>query len=136
MDWHPLWDSSIAVKVHLATVIPAFFIGGWQIFFSKKGAPGHRFFGYLYLALMTTTAVSALWIREVSPFSHFYGFSWVHLFVPLTFFGVASALYGVWARDIATHRQSMIGLYLGGLLIAGATAFMPDRLMYRVFFGG
>jgi uncharacterized membrane protein len=29
----------------------------------------------------------------------------------------------------------MFGLYIGGLLIAGALTFAPGRLMHRLFFG-
>ena len=29
----------------------------------------------------------------------------------------------------------MIGLYFGGILIAGGLTFLPGRLMYRLFFG-
>jgi uncharacterized membrane protein len=29
----------------------------------------------------------------------------------------------------------MIGVYVGGLLVAGGLTFIPGRLMWRVFFG-
>jgi uncharacterized membrane protein len=29
----------------------------------------------------------------------------------------------------------MLGLYFGGLILAGALAFLPGRLMHRVLFG-
>jgi uncharacterized membrane protein len=42
-----LLHAPLAVKVHLATVLPAFAIGTWQIFLSTKGAPLHRFLALL-----------------------------------------------------------------------------------------
>ena len=42
MDLGPILDAPFAVKLHLATVVPAFAIGTWLIFFSRKGAPVHR----------------------------------------------------------------------------------------------
>ncbi len=30
----------------------------------------------------------------------------------------------------------MVGLYIGGLIIAGITAFIPGRTMWMVLFGG
>ena len=69
------------------------------------------------------------------PRSPFFGLSPIHLFVPLTLFGVASALYGARTHNIRAHRNAMIGTYIGGLLIAGSLAFMPGRIMHAVAFG-
>jgi uncharacterized membrane protein len=60
MDFAPVADAPLAVKIHLATVVPAFVLGTWQIFFSRKGAPMHRAIGVMYLVLMTITATAAI----------------------------------------------------------------------------
>jgi len=39
----------MAVRIHVVTVVPAFFIGSWLIFLSRKGSPWHRALGYVYL---------------------------------------------------------------------------------------
>jgi uncharacterized membrane protein len=36
--------------------------------------------------------------------------------------------------NIAKHRSAMIGLYVGGILIAGSFAFMPGRLLHSWLF--
>jgi uncharacterized membrane protein len=89
------------VQIHAATVIPAFFIGTWQIFVSHKGGRAHRGIGYVYLVLMTITAIAALFIHALMPKSPFFGLSPIHIFVPITLFGVASALYGAWTTTSA-----------------------------------
>jgi uncharacterized membrane protein len=122
------------VQVHAATVVPAFLLGTWQIFLSRKGAPAHRAIGFVYLALMTITAIAALFVHQVNPDGPF-GLSWIHIFVPLTLSGVAGALYGARIRNIAMHRNSMIGTYAGGLIIAGGFALAPGRIMNSVLFG-
>jgi uncharacterized membrane protein len=38
--------------------------------------------------------------------------------------------------NIGAHRASMIGLYVGGILIAGSFALMPGRLLHQWLFGG
>ena len=129
-----VWTTTLPIKIHLATVLPAFAIGTYQIFLSQKGTPFHRALGYVYLTLMSITAASTLFIHQVKPTGPF-GFSFIHLFVPLTLFGVVGAISGARTHNIARHRRSMIGLYVGGLLIAGALTFMPGRLMHEVFFG-
>jgi uncharacterized membrane protein len=136
MTLAPLLHAPLAVQVHVATVVPAFLIGTWQIFFSSKGAPYHRAMGYLYLGLMTVTAIAALFVHQVMPKSIFFGMSPIHLFVPLTLFGVVGALRGAWTHNIAQHRGSMLGVYIGGILIAGTLAFAPGRIMHAVVFGG
>ena len=134
MTLEPLLNALLPVQIHAATVIPAFFIGTWQLFISRKGSPLHRVAGYTYLILMTMTAISTLWIHEVNPAGPF-GLSFIHLFVPLTLFGVTGALRGVWTGNIRVHRSSMISMYIGALLIAGGLAFMPGRIMHTVVFG-
>jgi uncharacterized membrane protein len=57
------------------------------------------------------------------------------LFIPLTFFGVFAAIWYVRRGEIDSHRRAMLGLYFGGLLLAGTLAFLPGRIMYRVLFG-
>jgi uncharacterized membrane protein len=34
------------------------------------------------------------------------------------------------------HKRSMLGVFIGGLLIAGNLAFLPGRIMHAVAFGG
>src|SRR5207253_472277 len=67
MNLDPLLYAPLAVKVHLATVVPAFAIGTWQIFLSRKGSVGHRTLGYVYLGLVTVTAIDALFIHSLMP---------------------------------------------------------------------
>jgi uncharacterized membrane protein len=132
MNLAPIWDASPAIKIHLATVLPAFAIGTWLIFFSTKGARWHRALGAVYLTLMTVTAITTFFIRSINSGG---GFSLVHLFIPLTLFGVFAALWNVRRGDIKGHRNAMLGLYVGGLLIAGGLALLPGRLLHQVFFG-
>jgi uncharacterized membrane protein len=130
MNLAPLASASFAIKLHLATVLPAFAIGTWQIFFSRKGARPHRLWGTIYLTLMTITAVDTFFIRSIGRGN----LSLVHLFIPLTLFGVFGALWNVRQGNIRGHRNAMIGLYVGGLLLAGALTFLPGRLLHDTFF--
>lgn len=123
----------LPVKLHLATVLPAFAIGSYLIFISEKGAQHHRALGYVYLTLMTITAGTTLFIHEVNP-SGFMGLSFVHLFIPLTIYGVIAAVVGAKTHNLRLHRNSMMALYVGGFFIAGGTAFGPGRMLHQVFF--
>jgi len=131
----PLFAASFAVKLHVFTVVPAFFLGTWLIFFSRKGARRHRAVGYVYLTLMTVTAIAALWIHQIPAIDIVYGFGPIHIFSIVTLSGVVGALRGAWTHNIKMHRRSMLGVYIGGLLIAGTFAFLPGRIMHAIVFG-
>jgi uncharacterized membrane protein len=130
MNLNPIAEAPFAVKIHLATVIPAFVLGTWLIFLSRKGSRWHRGVGAAYLALMTVTATAAIFIRQLRPGS----FSWLHLFVVLTYYSVFAALWTLRKKNIAGHQRAMVGLYVGGLLIAGGLTLLPGRMMYRLLF--
>jgi uncharacterized membrane protein len=130
MNISPILQAPLAIQIHLATVLPAFAIGTWQIFFSTKGARLHRALGFAYIALMTVTAVAAFFIRSRDG-----SLSLIHLLIPLTFFGVFMALWKVHRGEINGHKWAMLGLYFGGVLVAGTLAFTPGRLMHQLVFG-
>jgi uncharacterized membrane protein len=131
MDLQLIADAPLAIRLHLVTVVPAFLLGTWLLFGSAKGSRWHRTLGFVYLTLMTLTAIAALFVQELRPGR----WSWIHLFVPLTFWGVFAAIWRIRRGDIAGHKRAMFGLYLGGLLIAGGFTFFPGRMMHRLFFG-
>jgi uncharacterized membrane protein len=112
------------------TVVPAFVVGTLLVFFSTKGRLPHRILGAIYLTLMTVTAVDTFFIRSLDS-GHL---SLIHLFIPLTLFSVVGALRSVQRGNIRSHCYAMIGLYVGGFLLAGALTFLPGRLMHRIFF--
>jgi uncharacterized membrane protein len=138
MSLDPILTAPLAIQLHFATVVPAFALGTWLLFFSRKGTDRHRLIGKVYLGLMAATALAALFIRSFSGWSVQVGplrLGLLHLFVPLTAHGVYGALATIRAGNVAGHRAAMRGLYFGGLIIAGLLAFAPGRVMHRMFFG-
>ncbi len=136
MNLQPLADAALPIQVHVATIVPAFVIGTWLIFFSRKGSRYHRLAGKAYLALMVMTSMAAVFVRSFSGLSMDVGplrLGLIHLFVPLTLYGVWGTLSALRSGDIAGHRGSMRGVYFGALIIAGLLTFAPGRIMYRIF---
>lgn len=122
------------VYAHLATVVPAFFIGTFLLL-RRKGTPLHKALGKIYLLLMIVTGIITLLLpAEVGPrwINHF-GF--IHFFSLLTLYSVPIAFLAARRGKIKIHRNNMIGLYVGGLLIAGAFAFTPGRMLHGWLFG-
>ena len=136
MTLEPLLHASPAIILHVVTVVPAALIGTYLIFVSRKGAPWHRALGYAYLTLMTVTAITTFWIHSLMPKGPFFGFSPIHLLIPLTLFGVYGALRSARAHQINRHRAAMLSVYFGGIMIAGGLTFLPGRIMHGIFFSG
>jgi len=119
---------------HLATVVPAFFIGAFQLL-RRKGTPMHKLLGKIYMVLMLATGFITLAMpAEVGPrFLNHFGF--IHIFSFLTLFNVPIAYIAASRGDIKVHRNAMIALYVGGILIASTLAFMPGRMLHTWLFG-
>ncbi len=131
MNTELFWSMSPAIIAHTFSAFGALGIGivMWS---RKKGTLSHKLMGRLFLVLMLATAVSAIFIRNLNDGN----FSWIHLFVPLTFYASWEAVYHVRKGNIKKHMSSVRGLFFGALLIPGIIAFWPGRLMWHVVFGG
>lgn len=120
--------------LHLATVVPAFGIGIVQ-FLRRKGTTAHKVLGRVYLLLMMATG----WITLAMPakigprFLDHFGF--IHIFSLMAVLGVPLADIAARRGYIRAHRFAMISLYVGGILIAGALAFSPGRMLHEWLFG-
>jgi len=127
----PLLNASLAIQLHAFAAMGAFVLGLIQ-FAAPKGTLPHRTLGFIWLALMLTVAVSSFWIysiRWVGPFGPIHLLSiYVLLMVPL-------ALYFARKHNIRGHAKTVIGMFVGGLVIAGLFTLLPGRIMHAVAFG-
>jgi uncharacterized membrane protein len=121
------------VYLHLATILPAFFIGGFMLA-KPKGTPRHRWLGKLYMVLMLLTGVITLLMpARVGPqvLNHF---GVIHIFSVIVLIAVPLAYFAARNHQHKRHALNMIATYVGGILIAGAFAFMPGRLLHHWLF--
>jgi len=122
------------VYFHLATILPAFLIGTFLLL-RRKGTPLHKALGRIYLPLMILTGITTLLMQaQVGPrFLNHFGF--IHVFSLVTLYSAPAAYFAVRRGDIKAHRGYMIGLYVGGILIAGAFTLAPGRMIHDWIFG-
>lgn len=121
--------NKLPIIIHVATVVPAVPLGGY-ILLTQKGTPRHRLLGKIWLVLMLITATSAIFIQSSG------GFSWIHLFVPLTFHAAWKTIATARRGDIAGHKRHLVFTYLTALMIPGIAAFLiPGRLMNTMLLG-
>ena len=132
MFLEPLYDT--LSFVHLSTIGPAFLIGTY-IMLTKKGSGQHKFLGRIYMVLMLFTALVTLFMSaRVGPtlFNHF-GF--IHLLSVLVLYSVPSAYFAIKAGNVKKHKAAMVGLYIGGMLVAGGFTLVPGRYLGDLLFG-
>lgn len=127
--------NQLFIYSHLFTVLPAFFVGTY-LMVRRKGDTAHRALGKVYMLSMFATAILSLFIQaQVGPtlLGHF-GF--IHLLSLYVLYSVPSAYKAARTGDVITHRNAMIGLYVGGLLVAGGLAMIGEgRLLNDLLFG-
>lgn len=120
--------------IHLATVVPCVFIGA-ALFIMKKGTPIHKMSGRVYMILMLITATVTLFMPAKVGGTILNHFGFIHLFSLLTFQSIPRSYFAIKKGNVKAHRNSMIGLYVGAILIAGAFTFTPGRYLHTLFFG-
>ena len=136
MTLEPLVHAPLAVQAHVATVVPAFLLGAWLLLFSRKGSRWHRVLGAVFLSLMVTTAIIALFIHRRMPGSPVLGMSPTHLFVPFVLFATWRALDGALKGNIKQHQRWVVGMFVGALVINGVNnVFFLPGITRDVFFG-
>lgn len=119
--------------IHLITVLLAFALGTFLLL-QKKGTLLHRSIGKYFMVLMVVTAIVALLMpAQIGP--RFLGhFGFIHLFCFLVLYSIPSSYFAVRKGNIMKHKANLIGVYVGGILIAGTFALMPGRLLYKWLF--
>lgn len=120
--------AKLPLILHLAAVLPAIPLGGYLLL-AKKGTPKHRSLGKLWMVLMLITATTAIFIKTSG------SFSWIHLFVPLTFHAAWKVMATARGGNIKAHKNHLVRTYLLALMIPGIAAFaVPGRMMHVMFF--
>jgi uncharacterized membrane protein len=131
MSLVPLLNAAPAVPLHAFAAMAALALGVVQ-FVAPKGALPHRTIGWIWVGLMATVAASSFWIHEirlVGPWSP------IHLLSIMVLVLLPIAVIAARRHNVSTHRKTMIGIFTGGLIIAGLFTFVPGRIMHAVVFG-
>jgi uncharacterized membrane protein len=120
----------IQIRIHVAAVSTALAVG-IALMLGLKGNTVHRTLGWVWVIAMATAAISSLFIHRANGG----GFSFLHLFAGWTLIALPMGVFAARKHNVRLHSRTMTGMFVGGLLIAGAFAFLPGRLMWQVVFG-
>lgn len=132
MTLEPLFAATGAIQLHTVAALAAFVIGGVQLA-RRKGGVAHRWTGRVWCGLMMIIAASSFFIHNIRQWQ---GFSVIHLLSLWVLIAVPLAIVQARQGRISAHRKTMIGLYVGALVIAGLFTLLPGRIMHKVVFGG
>ena len=82
---------------------------------------------------MLIVAISAVWIHEIRLWGPW---SPIHLLAIYTLAMLPLGVYFARGHNVRGHQRTMLGLFLGALIIAGAFTLVPGRIMHKVVFCG
>jgi uncharacterized membrane protein len=127
----PLLNATPAIQIHAFTAMAALAIGAVQLA-AAKGTRPHRSIGWIWVALMFVVAASSLFIHELRMWGPW---SPIHLLSIYVLITLPLAVLAAHRHANERHRRAMVGLFVGGLVIAGLFTFYPGRIMHTVLFG-
>jgi uncharacterized membrane protein len=131
VSFAPLLEAAPVIQVHAFAAMAAFALGIVQLS-APKGTLPHRTIGWIWVAFMTVIAASSFWIhgyRIIGPFSP------IHFLSIFTLVMLPLAVMHARRHRVVNHRNAMIGIFTGALVIAGLFTFLPGRIMHAVAFG-
>jgi uncharacterized membrane protein len=129
MNFAPFLSHSFAAQLHIVTAVLALLLG-IVLLTRRKGTRGHKALGRTWAALMLVVAVSSFWITGIAGPGRF---SVIHVLSVFTIAMLALAVWAIRSGRVRTHRFTMIGIFAGGLIGAGAGALAPGRLISQMF---
>jgi uncharacterized membrane protein len=131
MTLAPLLSAAPVIQLHAFAAMGAFALGVVQLT-APKGTLPHRTIGWIWVVLMGVVAATAFFIHGIRMWGPF---SPIHLLAILTLVSLPAAVFAARRHRVGAHRQAMIMLFAGALLIAGAFTFLPGRIMHDVVVG-
>ncbi|MGA7488409.1 MAG: DUF2306 domain-containing protein [Xanthobacteraceae bacterium] len=131
MSLAPLLNAAPAIQLHAFAALAAFALGAVQLG-APKGTLPHRTAGWMWTTLMVVVAGSSFFIHEL----HVWGpWSPIHLLSVFTLITLPLAVMHARRHRVGRHRNAMIAIFVGALVIAGAFTLAPGRIMHAVVFG-
>ena len=124
---HPL------IFFHLVTAIGALLLGIVMLS-RRKGTSSHRTLGWIWIALMGSTALASAFIRDYR-LPNLAGYTPIHGFTLFVAVMLPLAIWYIRRGNVSGHRKTMTGLYIGACVVAGLFTLLPGRFLGSLLWG-
>jgi len=125
------------IAVHMSAALGALVLGPIAIW-ARKGAVRrprvHRAFGYGFVTLMLAASISSVFIRDYR-LPNIAGYTPIHVLIPVTLLALCNSFIALHKGNITMHRTTMVWLYLGACVTAGAFTLLPSRYLGQLLWG-
>jgi uncharacterized membrane protein len=116
---------TLLIAAHAAGATLALMLGGYVVIRRPKGDRLHRRLGVTWVVTMYWVAFSSFGIQQLSP-GHF---TWIHGLSAWTIVSLTVAVWAAKTHRVRTHRQYVVGSYLGLVGAGIAATAVPVRLV-------
>jgi uncharacterized membrane protein len=131
MTLEPLLDAPALIQVHAFAALSAFGLGLAQLVL-PKGTSSHRVIGWTWVVLLLIVSLSSFFIHQIRLWG---AFSPIHLLSILTLATLPLGVLAAHHHRVTSHKVTMILIFAGALVLAGAFTFLPGRIMHAVAWG-
>ena len=131
MTLSPLLSASPAIQLHAFAAMTAFGLGLVQLA-APKGTLPHRTIGWVWVVLMVVVSASAFFIHQIRLWGQW---SPIHLLAIFTLVVLPIAVWHAHNHAVDKHRNKMVAIFVGAMMVAGAFTFLPGRIMHAVVLG-
>jgi uncharacterized membrane protein len=148
MTLEPLLEASALVQIHVAAATAAVVLGAVQ-FVAPKGLLPHRAIGWTWVSLMVVMVISALLNQDFLQFGPFspklccgpdgsclrgYVCAGTHIWTVSCLLALPYAVQHARLHHVQHHRNAMLFLFFGMLILTGIFTFVPKRIMHAIVF--
>jgi uncharacterized membrane protein len=118
-----------AIALHVLAAVLALAIGAYVIA-HRKGSPGHRIAGRLWVGAMAATALASFFIEahRFPVHTPLGTFGPIHLLSVLTLWTLWRAIGAIRRGAVQAHRRAMRGAF-ASLVVAGLLTLAPGRTL-------
>jgi uncharacterized membrane protein len=122
------------IHYHLFLLLISFLIATY-IMLTKKNTKQHKVLGALYMGLMLIAVIISFFITATIGPTLFDHFGILHILSLFMLYIIPSAYMAAKNGNIKKHRNIMIGLYVGTIVIAIVFSLTPTILLNEWIFG-
>jgi uncharacterized membrane protein len=125
------------IAIHMSAALSALVLGPialWARLGRTLHPRMHRAAGYVWISMMLTSALSAVFIRDYA-LPNLAGYTLIHLLIPVTLAGLGLAFWAVLKQKYIAHRKAMQTLYWMACVVPGVFTLLPSRLLGKLLWG-